>query len=140
MDTYLQITALGRSGEPEERIVFYFSIAGLVVGASWMVLRGAHAHSARGLMLLIAIGLLATVAQVMMTRAYRIGHTLTNACLQYLAIVFTCILGVMVFDDPVTWMALAGMALIVVAGLAATVLRSRQQQGPSETRLPPNEA
>ena len=30
---YLQVTALGRAGEPEERIVFYFSIGGLIVGA-----------------------------------------------------------------------------------------------------------
>ena len=31
---YLQVTALGRAGEPEERIVFYFSIGGLVVGGA----------------------------------------------------------------------------------------------------------
>jgi S-adenosylmethionine uptake transporter len=137
--TYLQITALGRSGEPEERIVFYFSISGLVVGASWMLLQGTHAHSPRGVALLLAIGLLATVAQVMMTRAYRIGHTLTNACLQYLAIVFTFILGVLVFDDPATWMALCGMALIILAGVAASLLRSSHQQDTPATRLPPNE-
>ena len=30
---YLQVTALGRVGEPGERIVFYFSAAGMVAGA-----------------------------------------------------------------------------------------------------------
>ena len=69
---YLQVTALGRAGEPEERIVFYFSLGGLAVGALWMLLQGAHAHSPRGLALLMAIGLLAVIAQMMMTRAYRI--------------------------------------------------------------------
>jgi drug/metabolite transporter (DMT)-like permease len=138
--TYLQITALGRAGEPEERIVFYFSLTGLAVGATWMLVDGNHPHSVRGVGLLLAIGLLATVGQVVMTRAYRIGRTLTNACLQYLAIVFTFILGVLVFDDPVTWMALAGMALIVLAGLTATFLRTHQQDAADETRLPPNEA
>ena len=137
---YLQVTALGRADEPTERIVFYFSIGGLMVGALWMLLQGTSAHSPRGLALLLAIGLLATTAQVMMTRAYRIGHTLSNASLQYLGIVFSFGFGVLLFDDAVTWMALAGMALIVGAGLAATFLRSSQQHDASDSRSPPNEA
>ena len=75
--------------------------------------------------LLLAIGLLATTAQWMMTRAYAIGATLSIAALQYLGIVFGFIFGVWLFDDPVTTMSLAGMALIVGAGVAATLLRGR---------------
>jgi drug/metabolite transporter (DMT)-like permease len=82
---------------------------------------------------------LATAAQMMMTRAYRIGRTLSNASLQYLGIVFSFVFGVLLFDDPVTGMALAGMVLIVIAGLAATLLRSRQQHDTTDTRSPPNE-
>ncbi len=137
---YLQVTALGRAGEPEERIVFYFSIGGLAVGALWIALQGASGHTLRGVALLLAIGLLATTAQMMMTRAYRIGHTLSNASLQYLGIVFSFVFGVLLFDDPVTWMALAGMALIIAAGLTATLLRARQQHDALDTRSPPNEA
>ncbi len=137
---YLQVTALGRAGEPEARIVFYFSIGGLVLGALWMALHGASDHSPGGVALLLAIGLSATTAQMMMTRAFRIGHTLSNASLQYLGIVFSSILGVLVFNDTVTLMALAGMALIVVAGLAATILRARQQHDAQDTRSPPNDA
>ena len=137
---YLQVTALGRAGEPEERIVFYFSLGGLAVGALWIALQGASGHTLRGVALLLAIGLLATTAQMMMTRAYRIGHTLSNASLQYLGIVFSFVFGVLLFDDPVTWMALAGMALIIAAGLTATLLRARQQHDALDTRSPPNEA
>jgi S-adenosylmethionine uptake transporter len=136
---YLQVTALGRAGEPEERIVFYFSTGGLIVGALWMLVQGASAHSPHGLALLLAIGLLATTAQMMMTRAYRIGRTLSNASLQYLGIVFSFVFGVLLFNDPVTGMALAGMVLIVIAGLAATLLRSGQQHDAADTRSPPNE-
>jgi drug/metabolite transporter (DMT)-like permease len=124
---YLQVTALGKAGEPEERIVFYFSIGGLVVGAAWMLLLGANAHTPRGLALLLAIGALATLGQTLMTRAYRIGATLANASLQYLGIVFSFGFGVLLFNDAVTASALAGIALIVGAGLYATLLRSRQQ-------------
>jgi S-adenosylmethionine uptake transporter len=87
--------------------------------------------------LLLAIGVLATVAQTMMTRAYRIGRTLVNASLQYLGIVFSFAFGVLLFDDAVTASALAGIALIIAAGLYATLLRTRQQ--PSASTLPAND-
>ena len=74
---------------------------------------------------MLATGLLATTAQLLMTRAYAIGRTLTNASLQYLGIVYSFGYGVWLFDDPVSPAALAGMALIIGAGLAATLLRHR---------------
>lgn len=122
---YLQVTALGRTGEPEYRIVFYFSLGGVTAGALTMLATGASPHTWHGVGLLLAVGLLATVAQLMMTRAYSTGKTLVNASLQYLGIVFSFVYGVLLFDDPVTWMAVAGMALIVAAGVAATFLRTR---------------
>jgi drug/metabolite transporter (DMT)-like permease len=135
---YLQVTALGRAGEPEYRVVFYFSLGGTAAGALMMAaISGAHAHTARGLALLLAIGVLATAAQIMMTRAYTIGRTLSNASLQYLGIAFSFAYGVLLFDDPVTWMALAGMLLIVGAGLAATLLRSRR--APADSTLTPTD-
>jgi len=123
---YLQVSSLGRAGEPEYRVVYYFSLGGVVAGAGTMLWTGSSAHTVRGVLLLVAIGLLAMVAQMMMTRAYTIGRTLSNASLQYMGIPFAFAYGFLLFDDPVTWMALAGMALILGAGLAATFLRARQ--------------
>ncbi len=60
-----------------------------------------------------------------MTRAYAIGRPLVNASLQYLGIVFSFVYGVVLFHDPVTWMAILGMIFIVAAGVAATFLRSK---------------
>ncbi len=124
---YLQVTALGRVGEPETRIVFYFSLCSLVAGLTVALLAtgGLHRLTASGSGLLLATGLLATTAQLLMTRAYAIGRTLTNASLQYLGIVYSFGYGVWLFDDPVSPAALAGMALIIGAGLAATLLRHR---------------
>ncbi|MEQ1807256.1 MAG: DMT family transporter [Burkholderiaceae bacterium] len=45
---YLQITAMGRAGETENRIVFYFSIGGVLGGAALSTLTGWHAHSWSG--------------------------------------------------------------------------------------------
>jgi S-adenosylmethionine uptake transporter len=129
---YLQVTALGRAGEPEVRIVFYFSVFTIAAGAATMACSGASAHTAAGLALLLAIGVLATAAQILMTRAYAIGRTLSNASLQYLGIVLATGYGVLLFGDALTWSALAGMMLIVAAGLAATLLRTRST--PADTR------
>jgi drug/metabolite transporter (DMT)-like permease len=134
---YLQVTALGRVGEPTERVVFYFSISGLLAGGTLAALTGGlHGHSGNGLLLLLGIGLLATAAQWMMTRAYATGATLGVAALQYLGIAFSFGFGVWLFDDPVTPMSLAGMVLIVGAGVAATLLRGR----PRADTAAPNES
>jgi drug/metabolite transporter (DMT)-like permease len=135
---YLQVTALGRAGEPEIRIVFYFSLGGIAAGLLSTLWTGLHAHTAKGVVLLLAIGVLATVAQLMMTRAYSTGRTLVNASLQYLGIAYSFVFGVLLFDDRITWMALAGMLLIVCAGIAATQLRA--QSLPSDTVKAPTES
>lgn len=120
---YLQITALGRAGEPETRVVFYFSVGGMAGGVLTALGTGWHRHTATGALLLLAVGVLATLAQLLMTRAYARGSTLVNASLQYLGIGFSFLFGVLLFDDRITWSALAGMLLITFAGMRATLLR-----------------
>jgi drug/metabolite transporter (DMT)-like permease len=121
---YLQVAALGRAGEPESRIVFYFSIGSVVGGAALSTLTGWHAHSWHGIVWLLAVGVLATAAQLMLTRAYARGRTLVNASLQYLGIGFSFVFGVILFDERVTWTVAAGMLLIVAGGVLATALRT----------------
>jgi hypothetical protein len=121
---YLQVTALGRVGEPDYRIVFYFSLGSMAAGIVLGIGVGWHAHTVIGLALLLAVGVLGTVAQTLMTRAYSIGRPLVNASLQYLGIAFSFILGVLLFDDHLTWLAVLGMLLIVAAGIGATRFRS----------------
>lgn len=133
---YLGVTALGRAGEPEARIVFWFSTGGVVAGtAITLAGPGFSGHSLRGLALLLAVGLLAAAAQLLMTRAYRIGKALSNAALQYLGILWSFIFGVLLFDDPVTAAAIAGILMIVGAGLTATYVgaRSRASVAPTES-------
>ncbi len=127
---YLQVTALGRAGEPEIRVVFYFSLAGVVAAGLLSLFTPTPArpqgHGLYDLGLLLAVGLSATLAQVLMTAAYARGKMLANASLNYSGIVFSALLGWLVFDEAPGWLALLGMLLIVGAGLTATLLRSRQ--------------
>ena len=137
---YLQVTALGRAGEPELRV--YFSVGGCVAGAAitGVTQGGLQPHTLRGAALLLAVGVLATTAQVCLTRAYSIGRPLVNACLQYLGIVFSFIYGMLLFKDPLTWQAGAGMLLIIGAGLGATLLRSKVAPPAKDSQLNPAES
>lgn len=131
---YLQVSSLGRAGEPEYRVVFYFSLGSTTAGLLLTLASGTglHGHDARGLALLVATGVLATTAQLLMTRAYAIGRTLSNASLQYLGIGWSFLFGALWFGEPVTLLALAGIALIIAAGLGATLLRSRPHRSPTQ--------
>lgn len=131
---YLQVKKLGQMGEPEYRVVFYFSVTGIVAG-----LLGAlagpgfmgndevvwHAHSGIGIALLLGVGMTATVAQMAMTRAYRLGNTLVTANLQYTGIIFSSFWGILLWDDVLSWLGWLGIALILVSGLAATYYNTR---------------
>ncbi|HEY0954075.1 MAG TPA: DMT family transporter [Roseateles sp.] len=139
---YLQVTALGRAGEPDLRVVFYFSLGGAIAGALVTAVTegGLQTHTLWGAALLLAVGLLATAAQVCLTRAYAIGRPLVNACLQYLGIVFSFLYGMLLFKDPLTWLASIGMLLIISAGLAATMLRAKVAPPPKDSQFNPNES
>jgi S-adenosylmethionine uptake transporter len=133
---YLQVTALGRAGEPEARVVFYFSLTGVVMGAGFALATGGfHGHTFTGALLLLAIGTLATCAQWMITRAYGTGATLGIAALQYLGIVFSFAFGMFIFGEQLTPLAAAGIGLIIAAGVAATLLRKRPRAS-SDTVTP----
>lgn len=120
---YLQVSALGRAGEPEDRVVFYFSVGSIAGGALETLLFSEwHSHTLQSLGMLLAIGVLATLAQLMITRAYGIGSMLVNGSLQYLGVAWSYLYGALLFDDPVTGIALLGMGLVVMAGIAAVTL------------------
>ncbi|WP_066731569.1 DMT family transporter [Cupriavidus sp. D384] len=122
---YVEVRQLGQLGEPEGRIVFYFSAVGLVCGLVWMLFTGVSHHTWHGAGLLLAIGILATLGQTSMTRAYKRGNTLLTANLQYAGIVFSSLWGTLVWDDKLNWISWLGMALIIASGIATTLTRAR---------------
>lgn len=125
---YMQVAALGRAGEPEGRTVFYFAVGTVVAGLLGIVFTGLTPWSAvswQASAWLIPIGVLASLGQWCMTRAYSHGATLVVANLQYSGIVFAAIYSLVLFGDQIPAMGWAGMALIVGSGIIATVLRAR---------------
>ena len=122
---YLQVMALGKLGEPESRIVFFFALASALGGGAGMLVEGVSDWRWPAALWLLPVGVLAALAQLCMTRAYSRGATLVVANLQYAGIVFGALYGVLLFGDRLPLAGWAGMALIVASGVAATALRAR---------------
>ena len=129
---YLQVMALSKVGEPEGRTVFYFSVGAVAVGSAGIAFTGLTPWSAvswQAAAWLIPIGILASLGQWCMTRAYSRGSTLLVANLQYSGIVFAAIYSLLLFGDKILLIGWAGMGIITVSGLAATALRTRALPG-----------
>lgn len=130
---YVQVTALGKAGEPEVRVVFYFSLTGTLLGAlTWLIPGQTNPTPlpdipASAWAALIGVGAFATQAQLLMTRAYAQGRMLVNASLQYLGIVHASLLGMLLFGERLSLDGVAGMALIVGAGVVSTRLKPSAQ-------------
>ncbi len=125
---YMQVMALSKVGEPEGRTVFYFSVGSAIAGGAGMVFTGFTPWAAvswQAAAWLVPIGVLASLGQWCMTRAYSRGSTLLVANLQYSGIVFAAFYSLLLFGDQVPLIGWAGMCVIVVSGLAATALRAR---------------
>lgn len=130
---YVQVTALGRLGEPAQRTVFYFSLAAAVAGGAGMLFTEMTPWaevSWQAAAWLVPIGVLAALGQWCLTRAYSHGPTLVVANLQYAGIVFAAIYSLLLFGDKIALIGWLGMAVIVASGIAATVLRERALPNP----------
>jgi len=129
---YLQVTALGKVGEPEGRTVFYFAVGTTLIGlagASWVGWTDWAGVRWIDAAWLVPLGVLASLGQWSMTRAFSRGATLTVANLQYSGIVFGAFYGLWLLGDAIDPLEWLGMAIIVASGIAATVLRSRVLPG-----------
>lgn len=122
---YLQVKALAEVGEPEERTVFWFSIGTVVGGLLAVGINGFSAWAGWHTLWLLPIGLLASLGQLCMTRAYSQGATLLVANLQYSGIIYSALFGWIWFSEDIPLIGWVGMAVIVVSGILASVLRHR---------------
>lgn len=126
---YLNVRTLGREGEPEWRVVFYFTLVATLGGAIWMAGAGFVVPQMADLPLLIAMGATGTLGQLAMTRAYKLGNTLAVGALAYSTVGFAALYGVLVFGDRPPLIAWLGMLLIVLAGIIS-VWASRSVAAP----------
>lgn len=123
---YVNVKKLGAAGEPAWRVVFYFSVIGTFGSALVQPLAGAfHPINASNFWLLLGMGLLATLAQLAMTRAYHSGNTLVVGAFAYSTVIFAAIIGLLFFDEQLPLFAWIGMLVIIASGLLAKLASER---------------
>jgi S-adenosylmethionine uptake transporter len=122
---YLQVAALGRIGEPNTRVVFYFSLCAALCGLVAAQFVGWSALTWAGVKWIIPMALLAVAGQLLMTQAYSRGATMVVANLQYTGVVFGALFGVWIFGEKLDTDAWIGMSMIIASGVGATVLREK---------------
>ena len=130
---YVNVRRLGQKGEPEWRVVFFFSLFCSGAFGLLALADGVSAPAVADLPLLLGLGLSATLAQLAMTRAYGRGRTLVAGCLSYSTLLFAALAGAMVLGESPDALAWAGMALIVVAGVLSM---SAPEQSPERGTHP----
>lgn len=110
--------------EPAYRIVFYFSLFSALASAipltwAWQPL------SNHELSLLLAIGLLATISQIIMSKAYGMAPPGLIGPFAYLAIVFAGVIAWLRWGETPDLTSLIGAALIFASSLLSIARRSR---------------
>lgn len=112
----ITIRRMGATGEPGVAIVLWFTfgaaaVSGLASIPVWL------APTPFQWAMLAGTGLVSALAQVLMTEGYRRGEATLLAPFEYSAILWTTLLGVLVWGElPDRW-DFAGMAVLVASGL-----------------------
>ncbi len=127
----IAIRRMGEQGESNVAIVVWFSIGGTVLAGAltipvWVTPRWPE------FVALIGVGLSSTVAQLLMTDAYRRGEPTIVAPFEYSGILWTALIGMTLFDETPSPTMAAGVAVLIGSGLYILhreVIRRRQSAG-----------
>jgi drug/metabolite transporter (DMT)-like permease len=125
---YLSVRALGRLGEPDWRVVFWFGLVAAVICAAWQAATSTF-HPLRwdNAWILLGMGAAGTLAQLAMTRAYRTGNTLVVSALSYSTLVFGALATALVWNERMAALEWAGMLVIVASGILAMKAERKEQ-------------
>jgi S-adenosylmethionine uptake transporter len=130
----LNIRQLGRLNEPAARTVFYFSLCITLGSVPGLALSPEPSWPRNGTAYALAAGVLATVGQVMLTLAYQRGIAMLASLLGYSQVVFTSLIGIMLWNDRPALGSWLGMGLIIASGAAAVMYASQPAKPSSPAR------
>lgn len=108
---YIVISKIGKGDHPVV-VVNYFMVISTIVGGLLSINSWVNPIGIQWLML-IGLGLFGYFGQVYMTKAFQIAATNQVAPLKYLEVIFTLLLGVLLFSEIYTIYSLLGIALII---------------------------
>lgn len=115
---YLHVKELGRLGEPESRIVFYFCLISTLGGFIWFLyVNKPFFPNLNRLPYLILLGLSATLAQLSMTRAYKVGDKFVVASVSYSTILFSALFAHLLWAEILGVEIYIAMSLMIISGM-----------------------
>lgn len=120
---YIIISKIGKGDHPVV-IVNYFLVISTIVGGvlsinNWVLPVG------KEWFLLLSLGVFGYYGSVYMTKALQISATNQIAPFKYLEVIFTVLLGVLIFSEIYTFWSLLGIALIIT-GLVLNILYKKR--------------
>ncbi len=137
---YWQMKKMGDTKEPSWRIVFYFTLLCTVFAVAGTIgLEGGfHIPDTKSAIGIVGMSIFATLGQISSTRSYAYGNLLLSSLLGFSAIPFSLLTGVLLFDERVTWVSIAGVVLIIISGAFATINTKRAEKLEEKRRAAQN--
>jgi len=117
---YLHVRQLGVLGVSEAHVVVWFAATGTLVAGLFAVAGDWQWPTLEHAPWLLGIGLLATLGQFAVTRAYRHGHAAVTAAFAYSTVLFSSVLDVLIWDQQMSSLAWFGLVTTVLAGIWLT--------------------
>lgn len=125
---YLMVSRAGRSNPPST-VVFYFTGVALLIHGLWFLVAGGEPpRTFEGLTLSLVAGVLGTLAQLRLTRAYQRAPAARVSAVGMLAPVLSLFLGILFFDQMPGLLDGLGCLLILIGGVALP-FRGRPRPG-----------
>jgi drug/metabolite transporter (DMT)-like permease len=118
---YLLLSRLGQAGEPLWLSSLYFSALGCALSGLVALVTGFSALGWDGIGVVVAIGVLATLAQWAMAAAYTYDPALVPASISYSTVVFSVLLGAALWGDRLEPASLAAIGMVVLGGMAVSI-------------------
>jgi len=122
---YLMIARASRTNSTKS-IVFYFSLVAVMIHIAWFsILPESMPKTFESWVWALTAGVLGTVAQHFLTRAYQMAPAIMVSSVSYITPVISLFLGFILFDKRPDPEALYGGALILVSGLLLPFISAR---------------
>lgn len=104
--------------EPTTRIVFYFALTGTLVSAL-PLLRFWQTPSPQAMGWLLAVGFLATLGQLLLTRGFSLAPAARMGTFGFFSVLFGALYGWLFWDELISGSTAIGATLVVLAGVNA---------------------
>jgi S-adenosylmethionine uptake transporter len=113
-----EVRQLTQQGESPRVIVFWFFMISTLIGGLYLIYTQGFsplirlAHPA-----IVGVVMAGLLGQVLMTQAYQKGPAFLVSCCAYTCVIFSVMLGVILWHDHFHWLELTGIALIIYSGI-----------------------